>query len=114
MPVPNPTPEPEEKARLRALLALSTSAEVLDLVSNFDSQEDADAEWALTLEDLESYQESSEDSGDVKKIGSIEFFEDKGANYALSIVNRIRQRYGVEEITTLKPAVEIVSTLPYF
>lgn len=114
MPTPSPTPTAAEKAKLRPILDLDSHAEVLALVSDFDTQAEADAEWALTLADLTAYDALYSDSGDVKKVGSIEFFEGKTDPQTLKIVNRIRKRYGVVEIATLLPTVDLVSTLSYF
>lgn len=114
MPTPSPTPTAEEKAKLRSILDMDSAADVLAAVSDFDTQADADAEWELTLTDLAAYAALYSDSGDVKKVGSIEFFENKNDPQTLKIVNAIRKRYGVAEVATLSPTVDLISTLSYF
>jgi hypothetical protein len=111
---PSPAPTAEQKAILRGILSLDTHAEVLEAVSDFETQEEASAEWALTLTDLTSYDALYSDSGDLKRVGDIEFFENKNSTQLLNIVNRIRARYGIAELTTLLPSVTIQSTLAWF
>ena len=115
MPTPVPTPTSAEKAKLRPILELETHAEVLALVSDFDTQAEADAEWALTLADLTRLGSLNTGRSNIKKIlDVVEFFEGGSGADRLEAINDIRIRYGLEPLSTLVQSDEIVSTGAYF
>jgi hypothetical protein len=112
---PSPAPTAEQKAILRGILSLDTHAEVLEAVSDFDTQEEASAEWALTLTDLTRIDTLKAQNANVKKIAdTIEFFEGGSTSDRLSVFNDIRTRYGYEELSTLSPTPVLASTLEWF
>jgi hypothetical protein len=113
MATPVPTPTARQLVKMSDILDLETSAEALAAVSDFD-QDEATARWAETLDDLTSYDAASSDAGDVKRVGQIEFFGGKNGEQLLWITNRIRRRYGIEEISSLSPNPFLETTLKWF
>lgn len=96
MATPDPTPTARQLAKLRGILGLDTSAQVLALVSDFETQDETDAEWAETLDDLATLASLKEQAqAKVKKVLDIvEFF---GIPDVQAVANDIRARYGIEE-----------------
>ena len=90
MPEPVPTPEAAEIESVVDMTMLSTAA-VTAMIANYD-QEIADAKWARTLEDVEAWDALKNKKWNIKRVGSIEFFE--GDGLLLKLINRIRARYG--------------------
>lgn len=77
-----------------------SAEEAETMVSGESTQEMADAKWALTLTDITTWADIGTDAGDVKRVGSIEFFENKSGEYRLAFRNKIRQRYGYDLLAT--------------
>jgi hypothetical protein len=92
MPEPIPTPTAAEIESVVDITMLSTAA-VTAMIAAYD-QDIADAKWAATLEDIALWPDIRDEAGDIKKVGSIEFFEASSWNTRLGFRNRIRARYG--------------------
>lgn len=99
MPLPSPTPPTAAQIEtLVDITQLSTEA-VTAMLGAYD-QDISNAKWALTLLDLAEWPDIKAEAGDVKRVGSIEFFEGASGKYALSFINRIRTRYGQTTLAT--------------
>lgn len=96
---PAPTPTAAQKVTLAEIVMLSVD-EVTTMITGESTQAIADAKWALTLTDITTWAGIGDDAGDVKRVGSIEFFENKVAEGRLAFRNKIRQRYGYDLLTT--------------
>lgn len=86
-----------------AMLSVDT---VRSMVAADSDQDISNAKWARTLEDIELWPDISNEANDIKRVGSIEFFENTIESTRLSFRNRILARYGQTLLT-----VEVVSTL---
>lgn len=83
---------------------LSTDSVVKVIAADAD-QGISDAKWDLTLSDIADWAGGVRtETGDVKKVGSIEFFENKAVDYRLDFRNRLRQRYGIYPLTSEIPS----------
>lgn len=101
-PVPNPTPEELVIVSEITLLPVET---VESMVAADSSQAISNAKWARTLDDIKLWPGIKSESGDVKRVGSIEFFEDAAASNRLEFRNTIRRRYGQGELSSESAAV---------
>jgi hypothetical protein len=84
----------------------------LSIVSAYD-QATADAKWALTLTDIDNWEEI-ETIDDVKSVSNISFFEGVSAQNRLDFRNKLLRRYGQPELTTEQPTGIIEGTLAWF
>ena len=103
MPTPDPEPTPAQLVDMSDILSLTIEL-TSEAIAADEDQEISDAKWAKTILDLASYAELLGDSGDIKKVGSIEFFENKASAQTTKIVNLIRRRYGLEDLAVSEPA----------
>lgn len=94
MPIPVPNPSPGELATLSEIVMLSDD-ETLQMVSSPTDQEISNAKWEATQNQMETWEAVKGDSGDIKKVGPIEFF-DKAENTRLNFRNDIRRRYKID------------------
>jgi len=99
MPQPVPTPEVDELVTV-AEICLVTYDEAVVMVAADSQQDVSNAKWAATLEDLALWPELRFETGDVKKVGSIEFFEEAASSGRLDYRNSIRVRYGLPILTS--------------
>jgi hypothetical protein len=91
-----PVPEPTATQLVTVAEIMMVDAdEVLDLVSA-DSQLISNAKWALTLADITTWTSLVDEANDVKRVGSIEFFENNIGVSRLAFRNKLRQRYGLD------------------
>lgn len=116
MPTPSPEPTADEIETLVDITMLSTD-EVVEMVASPATQAVADAKWSKTRTDITSWNNGiASEAGDVKRVGNIEFFENKAIDYRLDFRNRIRTRYGKDLLAseTSLGWCELVTTLKYF
>ncbi len=92
MPLPIPTPTADELEIVAEITMLTTDA-VLVMISAYD-QATANAKWERTLTDIDAWPDLIGEQGDIKRVGSIEFFENSIGGYRLSFRNTILRRYG--------------------
>lgn len=115
MPTPSPTPTDDE-LRIAAEIMMVDIEDVLDIVSSNSTQGFSDVNWAATLNDIDSWDSIKGESGDIKRVGSIEFFEGKNISTRLDFRNMIRSRYGLDVLfyEGQGDAVPLTSTLRWF
>jgi hypothetical protein len=116
MPEPVPAPTTEQLV-IVAEIAMVSVDEAESMVASDTSQSVSDAKWARTLEDIERWSTIRDETGDIKKIGSIEFFEGVSINSRLGFRNLLRRRYGLDAITSETEEVFVAlgaSSLPWF
>jgi hypothetical protein len=95
-----PVPEPTAAQLVTvAEIMMEDADEVLDLVSQ-DSQAISNAKWALTLADITTWTSLVDEANDVKRVGSIEFFENNIEISRLAFRNKVRLRYGLDALPT--------------
>lgn len=115
MPEPVPAPTAEELV-IVAEVAMLPYSDVESMVSADSDQDVSDAKWARTLEDIDTWTDVRDEAGDIKRVGSIEFFE--GIGTRLDFRNRIRSRYGQTLLISERERVGLtafdVSSLPWF
>jgi hypothetical protein len=99
MPQPVPTPLVDELITV-AEICLVTYDEAVVMVAADSQQEVSNAKWAATLEDLALWPALRFETGDVKKVGSIEFFEEAASSGRLDFRNSIRARYNQPLLTS--------------
>lgn len=92
MPEPSPSPTPEQIVTVAEIVMLTVD-EVTEMIAA-DPQDIADAKWALTLADISTWSGIVDEANDIKRVGSIEFFEGTIGVSRLSFRNKIRGRYG--------------------
>lgn len=116
MPTPSPAPTAEEIVIVSEITMLSVDT-VSEMVASDSSQNISDAKWSLTLADIAIWNAGlGTKSGKLKKVGSIEFFEGKDADYRLLFRNNIRRRYGYDDLVSETNGVMgiLQTTLDYF
>lgn len=101
---PDPAPTPAQLVTL-AEIVMEAVGDAESMVKGESTQAIADAKWARTLTDIEAWADLADDIGDVKKLGSIEFFENKTVAGRLEFRNKIRRRYGYPELSTGELAI---------
>jgi hypothetical protein len=107
MPTPNPEPTAEQIEIVAEITFLSTD-EVSAMVSSPSTQDAADAKWARTLADIALWEGGLKDeSGDVKKVGEIEFFEGAAVGSRLDFRNRVLRRYGKSPVSTEAASIQL-------
>ena len=89
---PDPVPTADQIETVAEITMLPTATVTL-MISAYE-QEVADAKWARTLEDIERWSAIRDETGDIKRVGDIEFFEGTGVVTRLGFRNLIRLRYG--------------------
>ncbi|MCA1589174.1 MAG: hypothetical protein LC734_02045 [Acidobacteria bacterium] len=92
MPLPVPAPTAEEIEIVAEIMMLSYPTVAL-MIAAYD-QDIANAKWARTLEDIDIWTAIRDETGDIKRVGDIEFFEGTNINTRLDFRNRLRLRYG--------------------
>jgi hypothetical protein len=112
MPQPVPTPTPAELVLVSEITLLDYDT-VETMVAAPATQAVADAKWARTLLDIADWPNIEKETGDIKKVGSIEFFEAAAARPRLDARNRIRARYDQPLLTTETPSEAGSSMLLY-
>jgi hypothetical protein len=90
-PVPEPTPA--ELEVVAEIVMLSTS-DATTMVKSPETQAITNAKWARTLTDITTWAGLADEANDIKRVGSIEFFENNIGISRLAFRNKIRQRYG--------------------
>jgi hypothetical protein len=93
MPTPVPTPTAAEIVTVSEIVMLSTD-EVAEMIAADSDQDISNAKWAATLIDIDNWPGIRDETGDLKKIGDIEFFEGTAPKIRLDFRNIIRVRYG--------------------
>lgn len=93
MPEPVPAPTAEQIVTVAEITMVTTSA--VEAAIALDDQDIADAKWARTLEDIDSWPDIRDEAGDLKRVGTLEFFEGAAITTRLGFRNRIRARYGL-------------------
>lgn len=93
MPEPVPSPTEAQIVTVAEITMLSTATVAAMIAANED-QGIVDAQWARTLEDLDLWPDLRDEAGDLKRVGSIEFFENAAISSRLAFRNAIRNRYG--------------------
>jgi len=94
MPTPSPAPTPGEIVIVAEIMMVTPDVATQAIESD-STQNVSDAKWALTLDDVGKWDNIKNESGDVKKVGSIEFFENKNFSTRLDFRNNLRARYGL-------------------
>lgn len=107
-PVPAPTADEIE-------IVAEIVMEDVDAVTSFISQYTqtiANAKWARTLTDITTWADIVDEAGDIKKVGSIEFFEHTIGISRLAFRNKVRLRYGLDMLMseTVDTAFAVSST----
>ena len=97
MPEPVPTPSAAQIVSVAAITGLSTDTVSVMIASPID-QDIANATWTLALKYANLWDAAAEDAGDVKKVGEIEFFENKSGDFQLDLKTKILNLYGKGEI----------------
>lgn len=92
MPTPAPTPIAEQIVTVAEITMLS-SGTVEVMIAADEDQDISDAKWSRTLEDIALWPDIRDEEGDLKKVGSIEFFN-VGDTTRLGFRNMVRARYG--------------------
>lgn len=103
MPQPVPAPEVPELVTV-AEIGLWTYEEAASLVAADSEQAVSNAKWAATLLDIAEWPAIRFETGDVKRVGSIEFFEDAAHQTRLDFRNSLRARYNQPLLTSEIPA----------
>jgi hypothetical protein len=96
---PTPTPTAAQIVTVAEIVMLSTD-EVETMITGESDQDIADAKWALTLADIATWAGLVDEANDIKRVGSIEFFENNIGTSRLAFRNKIRLRYGYEVLLT--------------
>lgn len=96
-PAPEPTAAQIETVAEITMLSYEVAA---DMIGSPSTQEITDAKWARTLTDITSWDDLVDEAGDVRRVGSIEFFENKIGTSRLAFRNKVRARYGYEPLVT--------------
>jgi hypothetical protein len=88
---PIPAPTAEEIEGIVDMTMLSTAA-VTAMLSAYDDQDVANVKWSRTLQDFADWDALKNKKWNIRRVGSIEFFE--GDSVLLKLINRVRSRYG--------------------
>lgn len=111
---PDPAPTPEEIVTVAEIVMLSTD-EVNTLITSETDQDIANAKWARTLTDIATWAGIVDEANDIRRVGSIEFFENTIGMSRLAFRNKVRQRYGNELLTSeAAGSVGAVSSVNWF
>lgn len=92
MATPNPEPTAEQLEIVAEIMLVPVTS-VLALVSNYE-QEFADIKWTRTIADIAKWPALAR-KANLKKIGSLEFFDGTADTAVLNFRNTLRQRYGL-------------------
>ena len=113
--MPEPVPEPTAAQIVTVSdIVMETTDSVTTAVAADSSQDISNAKWAATLLNITTWNEGLwDDGGNVKKVGSIEFFEPGSASTRLDFRNMIRRRYGYSELLSEQNAF-VISSLRWF
>lgn len=112
MPVPDPTPTAAQLVTVAEIM-LVPADQVLGIVSADSDQEFSDAKWAATLADIANWPSFAFGKRRIKKVDSIEFFDNGVTFDRLEFRNSLRRRYGLVELLTDDNSVtEIVYSTP--
>jgi hypothetical protein len=96
---PVPTPTAAQKVTLSEIVMLSVD-EVVTMITSETTQAIADAKWARTLVDIATWADLADEANDIKRVGSIEFFENNIGVSRLAFRNKVLQRYGYPLLTS--------------
>ena len=114
MPTPVPAPTAPQIVAVADIVMKDTDS-VVSAISADSDQDISNAKWAQTLVDIETWDEEvRDDGGNVKKVGSIEFFENAGITSRLDFRNTIRRRYGYPLLATEAAGLTEISSLQWF
>jgi len=114
MPAPVPTPTAEQLVIVGEIMMMSDTASVLSIVSA-DAQDISNAKWARTLLDITTWASIADEANDIKKVGSIEFFENTIGMSRLSFRNKLLARYGQALLVDeTGGTIDAVSSLEWF
>lgn len=94
-----PAPPTDEQIVIVGEITFLTTDQVLSMISA-DTQLIANAKWARTLADIVLWDDLEDEAGDIKRVGPIEFFDNRSVEYRLSFRNRILARYGYPLLST--------------
>lgn len=110
MATPAPTPTADQ-IEVVAEIAMEDVDAVATFIAQY-TQSVGDAKWARTLADITSWADIVDEAGDIKKVGSIEFFEKTIGMSRLAFRNKVRHRYGLDLLTseTVDTAFAVSST----
>jgi hypothetical protein len=111
MPQPVPTPTAEQLVIVAEITLLDYDT-VATMVAADSDQLVSNAKWARTLTDIANWPSVESEGGDLKKVGSIEFFETAAGETRLDFRNKVRARYNQPLLTseTQSPSSE---SLPF-
>jgi len=99
MPAPVPTPTPAEIVKVAEITLLSVDT-VSTMIAADSDADISNAKWTLTLADITAWDAGiRNETGEIKKVGSIEFFEGTAPKTRLDFRNRVRARYGQTFLT---------------
>lgn len=93
MPLPDEPVPTVEEIDLVSEVTMLPYATVETMIAAYDTAI-ANAKWNRTLEALEDWPEIREEDGSTKRLGSLEFFENKTDEFELKFRNTIRLTYG--------------------
>jgi hypothetical protein len=114
MPTPIPDPTPAQIVTLSDIVMETTDSVTTAIAADTD-QEISNAKWGLTLSDITRWNDDlADDGGDIKRVGSIEFFQGASISSRLDFRNAIRRRYGYPELLSEKGSLNEVSSLRWF
>lgn len=102
MPQPVPVPTSDEIVIVSEITLLPVET-VTTMVAADSTQSISNSKWARTLEDIAAWPDMRRESGDLKRVGSIEFFEEAAAGNRLDFRNDVRIRYGQTLLTSEVP-----------
>lgn len=106
MPQPNPTPTAEQLVIVSEITLLDYDT-CATMVAADSLQAVSDAKWTRTLEDIAAWPDFVGEGGDLKRVGSIEFFESAASENRLDFRNKIRARYGQDLLVTETPTQDL-------
>ena len=111
---PTPTPTADQLVTVAEIMMISAD-EVLALVS-VDAQSISDAKWSRTLTDITTWAGIVDEFNDIKRVGSIEFFEKNIVTSRTNFRNKLRLRYGLTALATEEASSEMegMSSLRWF
>lgn len=115
MPTPDPTPTAAQIV-IVAEIAMVTVEFASSMISAHADADIVDAQWAATLADIARWAEGiGTDTGDVKRVDQIEFFEKSNVAARLDIRNSIRLRYGLPYLSAESAGLSVdMASLQWF
>lgn len=89
---PSPTPTAAQLATVKQITMLPL-ATVKAMVEDFELQADANAAWTLALAAIADWPAYRDETGDIKRVGPIEFMDGRSVNSRLEFRNALRALY---------------------